>query len=594
MPTPTSPAVSVPAAPWRVLAAPAALVLATLVLAACGGSSSDTRTAEDPGFATTAAAPAAATTPDEPTSTLDANRLAHQATFGPTEALVREMAAKGRKKWVAEQMGLQGASLSRYSSGGFEDVNQYTGSGEYCDGRGDTCWRDNYSAYPLLKDFYRNATTMPDQLRQRVAFALQQIVVVSDHEVNGTYGLRRYHNAVIDAAFGQYRDLLRKVILSPVMGDYLNNVNNDRDAPNENFARELMQLFSIGLCELNVDGTLKGGACTPTYDNKTVREMAYAMTGWTYPAGGATSWGCWPKGTHCRFYAGDMVPVPDLHDQEERHLLSGVTVPAGSSAPAALDQVLDSLMSHPNVGPFVARHLIQHLVMSNPKPEYVARVAQAFNAGRYDDFGSGTKGDLAATVAAVLLDAEARRTTVERTDAALRPPALLFTGVVRALQGSTDGSQFSWWGDLLGQRVLSPPSVFSFFQPDYAVPGSALGLVGPAFGIHNAGTAIDRMQFLNCAILWGGCGNNMNVNLDGFRVQYEADGTPTDRRASPKTLADEKLVDRLSILAYGQTLPADERGAIVDALNVDWTLPIERVRQAAWLVFASPRYQMVH
>ncbi len=118
--------------------------------------------------------------------------------------------------------------------------------------------------------------------------------MVNNFDVEGTYGLRNYHNMLLDNAFGNYRQVLKKVTLSPVMGDFLNNVNNDKDAPNENYARELLQLFSIGTCELNADGTLKGGACTATYSNDTVRAYAYALTGWTYPAGGATAWGCWP------------------------------------------------------------------------------------------------------------------------------------------------------------------------------------------------------------------------------------------------------------------------------------------------------------
>ena len=180
-------------------------------------------------------------------------------------------------------------SSSALTSGGTGAVHQFAqSSGEFCDGRGDNCWRDWSSSTPLLWDFYRNAVSEPDQLRQRVGWALQQILVVSNLEVFGTYGLRNYNNALLNQAFGNYRDVLRSVALSPVMGDYLNNVNNDKAAPNENFARELLQLFALGTCELNTNGTLKTGDCVPTYDNETVRNYAYALTGWTYPAGGAT------------------------------------------------------------------------------------------------------------------------------------------------------------------------------------------------------------------------------------------------------------------------------------------------------------------
>ena len=166
----------------------------------------------------------------QPTSTRDAVRLADQASFGPTETLIGEIRTKGAARWVAEQFS---APKSRYTSGGGGEVHQYTGSGEFCDGRGSNCWRDWSSSIPLVWDFYRNATEKPDQLRQRVAFALQQIVVVSNLEVEATYGLRSYHNTLLDEAFGNYRNVLKKVALSPVMGDYLNNANNDKAAPNE-------------------------------------------------------------------------------------------------------------------------------------------------------------------------------------------------------------------------------------------------------------------------------------------------------------------------------------------------------------------------
>lgn len=230
--------------PQRVVAG---TTLATLValITACGGGSG--------GGATSAPEPAPG-----PVSTRDAVRLADQASFGPTEALVTTIKTQGLSSWVSAQMAL---SNSRYTSGNGGEVHQYTGTGSFCDGKGDNCWRDWNSTEPLLWDFYRNATTQPDQLRQRVAFALQQIVVVNNFEVKGTYGFRLYHNNLLDNAFGNYRQVLKKVALSPVMGGFLNNANNDKAAPNENFARELLQLFSIGTCALNLDGSLQGGAC---------------------------------------------------------------------------------------------------------------------------------------------------------------------------------------------------------------------------------------------------------------------------------------------------------------------------------------------
>jgi hypothetical protein len=525
----------------------------------------------------------------------DAVRLADQATFGPTEALLGSMRSLGPVAWVQQQMQSRG---SRYVSGGSDVVHTNVQATFHCDlpaYAGPNCWRDGFSTMPLLWDFYRNATTQPDQLRQRVAFALQQIVVVSNLEVSGTYGFRNYHNMLLDNAFGNYREVLRKVSLSPVMGDFLNNANNDRSAPNENFARELLQLFSIGTCELNADGSLRGGACTATYDNAMVRNYAYALTGWTYPRGGNATWGCWPQGLHCRYYGGDMVPAAAFHDGNTRPLLAGFSKPAGSSAASALDAVLDSLMAHPNTAPFIGRQLIQFLVSSNPSPAYVQRVAAAFNAGRFSAgsaaFGTGQRGDLAATIAAILLDTEARGDSVRSPEAGrLRDPVQAMTGALRALNGTTDGNALGWWwGEALRQHVFRPPSVFNFYPPDYPVPGTRL--VGPAFGIHNANTALERLNYLVYLLDWNGTAPEAGVpNAVGTRVNLDAFVGDAGDAA--------RLVDRLSNLAIGGPLPATQRTQVIEAVAW-WTSSTDaanwqrnRVRTAAYLVFGSPNYQV--
>jgi uncharacterized protein (DUF1800 family) len=527
-------------------------------------------------------------------SARDAWRLADQSTFGATEALVSEIRTQGRAAWIAAQMS---RSASRYTSGNGDAIHKNTSNTGFCDQAaytGPDCWRDWYSSQPLVWDFYRNATQNADQLRQRVAFALQQILVVNNLDVEGTYGLRNYHNTLLDNAFGNYRQLLKKVTLSPVMGDFLNNANNDKAAPNENFARELLQLFSIGTCELNADGTLKGGACAPTYSNETVRNYAYALTGWTYPAGGATPWGCWPTGANCQYYGGDMVPVARYHDAEARPLLMGLAKPAGSTPASALETVLDSVMTHPNTAPFIARQLIQHLVSSNPSPAYVQRVANAFVAGSYSaegrSFGAGQRGDLAATVAAILLDAEARTETPARSAGKLREPTLMFTATLRALNGRSDGEALAWWwGETLRQHVFRPPSVFNFYPPDYPVPGKP-AMVGPQFGIHNANAALERLNFLTYLLYWGGSAPAANVpGAFGTRIDttpFEADAADAGR-----------LVDRLSVLATGAVLPAGTRGRIVTAVeafnsSTSNTWQSERVKQAAYLVFATPAFQV--
>lgn len=579
--------------PWW----PAIGLVVVLALAGCGGSqpedaqvqASDKATRLSVGVSGTAA-----TTPS------DAVRLAHQASFGPSETLVAEIQAIGAAPWIEQQMALD---LSRFQRGGSDRIHSRGSQVPFCETGAQKdnpyCWRDFYSTEPLVWDFYRNAVGQPDQLRQRVAMALSHFLVVSGYEVAGTYGLRQYQNQMLALAFDNYRQLLRQVILSPVMGDYLDHVNNDRYAPNENFARELLQLFALGTCKLEADGTLKGGRCKPVYDNTMVRNYAFALTGWTYPPGGASPWGCWPQGANCQYYNGEMVEAPRLRDRRPRNLLSKVSVAAQTPATASLDLVLDSLMKHPNMAPFVARRMIQHLVASDPEPAYIARVAAAFETGRFThtdgtgqhDFGRGRKGDLAATVAAVLLDPLARNETPDATRAGhLRAPALLFTGALRAFNGHTDGEPFNWWwGNTLHQQMFMSPSVFGFYPPDYPVPGTSR--VGPEFGIHNTNGALERLNVLTWLFDWGGSEPSPDVpDALGTAVDL-SEFTPMAGSAGP-------LVDRISLLLLGRTLAKDPRKKVIDAVSF-WTSDVDsdhwrerRAATAAYLLLASPDYQV--
>ena len=587
---------------WLALAA-----LASGWLAACGGG--DDRASPDSSAAHSAsrgdngslaaAAPeqrlrALALAPGATTSTTtlrDAARLADQATFGATESLLTSIRGQGVEPWLASQFTATG---SAYTSGQNDTIHT-TAVADFCAGKGNNCWRDYYSTEPLVWDFYRNAVLRTDQLRQRVAFALAQIVVISNVEVDGTYGFRYFHNMLLGNAFGNYREVLRRTTLSPLMGDYLDHVNNNKLSPNENFGRELLQLFAIGTCRLNLDGSLESGRCLPTYDNNTVREYSFALTGWTYPAGGTSIWGCWPTGANCTYYGGDMVGKAVLSDNQARTLLGGVTVPATRTPDQALALVLDSLMAHPSMAPFIGKQLIQHLVKSNPSPAYVQRVATAFRSGRYvgltRSFGSGVNGDLTATIAAVLLDAEARTSAAPLVAEKLREPVLLMTGAIRALNGNTDGGAMGWWwGDTLRQHVFRSPSVFNYYPPNYPITNTRL--VGPAFGIYNVNTAFSRLNFLNQLLHWGGMGadssvvgsTGSNVNLTAF----EADA------ADPVL-----LVNRLSNLVTGGRMTAANKQLIVNAVAA-WTSAqsstwrTERVRTAAYLVLASPTYQVLN
>jgi uncharacterized protein (DUF1800 family) len=557
---------------------------------------------------------------DQPTTRLDASRFLHQASFGPSEDLLAEVQAKGPRKFLAEQFA---QPVSRYAYTLPENAYRdgiHTYIGDFCaqfaagTPEATNCWRDWYTTLPVQWDFFRQAVSAPDQLRQRVAWALSQIFVTSHVELSGAYGFAEYHQMLRDHALGNFRALLEKVTLSPLMGDYLDMVDNDGANPNENFARELLQLFSIGTCELNPDGTLKTGRCVATYDNAVVREYAYALSGWTYPPGGKLSWcnplcGGWKNP---RYYRGSMVPVDARHDKLARTLLAGVTAPASRTAQQGLAAVLDSLMAHPNLAPFVGRRLIQHLVTSNPTPAYVSRVSAAFNAGRYSDgafsVGSGAKGDMQATLAAILLDTEARDAAAAAAPGygRLREPVVFMAGAIRALDGVTDGERLGlWnWGSGMSQAPFNAPSVFNFYSPDFPLTG--LSLVGPEFGILSVNTTLARINFVNDLVYWwynkgqGLLPNATIPNAVGTRVDYR-------RWESLIVAATDsiKVVDRLNDLLASGRLGAAEKQAIVTAMDAwkttdTWLTDAnnlsswqrERVKTAAYLILASPQYQV--
>jgi len=602
--------------------------LALLMLSACGGgdpqsgtaasAASEAASAATAESATTAgaegeiiaratvqSATTAAVAADVPTDTLDAARLAQQASFGATNALIAEIRARGPAKWVAQQIV---TARSVYPAVGSDAIDRWTSRDvNWCDGNfthgsvaGNYCWRDYYTGTPLAWHFYKQALTGKDQLRQRVALALSQWLVVSDVEVYSAYGMREWHQMLRDRALGNYRDLLREVILSPVMGAFLNNVDNAKTDPNENFARELLQLFTIGTCQLNHDGSLVGGSCQATYDNAKVREYAYALSGWTYPVGGTTYWcptkcGTW-RNPH--YLAGRMVSVPAQHDQTTRSLLSNVTLPAVRTPEVAVERVIESLMRHPNMGPFVARRLIQHLVTSNPSPAYVDAVATAFETGSYASIGSGTRGDMAATVAAVLLRDEARnRANIGKPGyGRLREPVQLWTSVMRALDARSDGIWWAWsFGGDLGQNRFSPPSVFSYYAPDTALVGTSY--VAPAFGIENEATTLGRMSLIQFANLGA---DSAGVMIPATTTVAGSIGTSISHaRWLPVVANSAALVSQLDLLLTSGQLTTAQKTPIIEALDAInsstygsyWQT--RRLRVAAYLVMMTPQFSIV-
>jgi uncharacterized protein (DUF1800 family) len=507
----------------------------------------------------------------------DAVRLLEQATFGPNDELVAHVLAVGSQAFLDEQFA---APASSYPALPYVPAGQQA---TFCPTDPDPqCGRDYYSLFLLQNAFFQQALSANDQLRQRVAFALSQILVTSGLDVNLAYGMGGYQQLFRDNAFGNYETILTRVTLSPVMGDYLNMVNNDKPSatvqPNENYARELLQLFSIGVWMLNADGTQMrdaSGAPVPSYDQDTIEGFAHVLTGWTYPPLS----GALPRTHNPKNYLADMSPVDTNHDKGAKQLLAGTVLPAGQAIQDDLAQAIHNVFMHPNVGPFVGRQLIQKLVTGNPTPQYVARIAAVFN-----DNGLGVRGDLKAVVRAILSDPEARGAVkLDPAYGKLREPVLFMTGAARALGTQSDGVYFGQQGKGLGQNLFYPPSVFNYYPPTYLLPDTAF--VAPEFALANSSTAINRYNFAN-SLLFG--------TIAPLSTLPGAIGT-TPALAALSSIAGDPaaLLDKLDAQLLHGTMPASMRGAILTALAaVPATDLLTRAKTAVYLVVTSPQYQV--
>jgi uncharacterized protein (DUF1800 family) len=546
-----------------------------VTLAACGGGSSGS------------AAPPAPPPPPAVVgmSAADAARLLEQASFGPTPSEVSRVAALGFDGYVKEQLAMAPTGYSGFAYTPHTAPPNCKYDPTNPTGAASLCARDNYSLFQVQRQFFENALTGPDQLRQRVALALSQIFVTSGVEIYEAYGMAAYQNLLLRDAFGNYRQLIEDVTLSPVMGHYLDMANNDKPnatrgtSPNENYAREVMQLFSIGVNALNADGTLRLDAQnqpTPTYDQAVIEGMASVFTGWSYPPRPGAS----PAWTNPINFEGTMTSFPDHHDSGSKLLLDGVYAPAGQTPEQDLKLALDTVFNHPNVGPFIGRQLIQHLVTSNPSPAYVARVAAVFA-----DNGQGLRGDLAAVVRAILSDVEARGDAPSSAAAGhLREPALFITGVLRGLGAKSDGAYLVGQASAMGQPIFTPPTVFNFFPPSYQLPGTAT--FAPEFFIHNAATALARANFLQALVYGGGAPPDATViNSIGTTV----DLTPLAAAAT----SPDALVNQLSLQLMHGSLSSAAHNTIATALGALAAADtLGQARAATYLVASSFQYQV--
>ncbi len=499
------------------------------------------------------------------TTVTAATRLLDQATFGPALADIQHVQQVGVSGYLNEQFNTPPTPLPDIA----------TPPPAACVNSTVPCEES---------EWWQTVLTGPDQLRQRVAFALSELFVVSSDTVNAR-AVTPYANVLAKDAFGNFLTIMNDVSLSPAMGNYLNMLNSNKAAPgqiaNENYPRELMQLFTIGLTMLNPDGTpqLDGdGHPIPTFTELQVQAFARAYTGWTYAAPGGGPSTVFPN--QKPNYDDPMAAVENNHDISSKTLLLGTTLPAGQSAEQDLQGALTDIFNHPNVGPFVSKQLIQHLVTSTPSPAYVARVAAVFA-----NDGSGVRGNMQAVVRAILMDEEARAgdTNAAFDGGHLREPILWMTAVMRGLgYTNTDPNGFyyslSSYSNNLGERPYRSPSVFNFYPPEYVIPSTTLN--APEFGLENTASAILRLSLADSFV---------ENKISAFHVDLSATSALGQIAASNPG----NLVDTLGMLFMHGQMPAQMRSAILTQVS-GLSDPAQRVRVAAYLVITSSQYKVMH
>jgi len=531
------------------------------------------------------------------------SRFLGQATLGTNLEQIEYAKSIGMEGWLEEQFNIEPSSLLNTIWEVFYDINQF----QLENGVDPNDIAGRPWAYHFNSAWWTVNMTNEDLLRQRVALALSEIMVISNRSDldNWADGVAHYYDKLAEHAFGNFEDLLLDITLHPAMGFYLSHLNNPRSFPgenqhpDENYAREVMQLFSIGLFELNEDGTRQTdseGHFIPTYDNNDIKEFAKIFTG--LGAGGVleNEWVSEPE-----FWLWmDIIDLEEpmnmyeeYHQPGEKHLLNGYTVPAGQTGIQDIEDAVHHLFSHQNVGPFIGRLLIQRLVKSNPSPEYIARVTAAFN-----DNGQGVRGDMKAVISAILLDQEARscEAMVKPLHGMLREPIVRYTHFFRAMDNISPQNRY--WNpgyDYLedtGQYPMYSPSVFNFFSPNYQPIGgiSDNDIVAPEFELHNSRTSIGYINHVNTWTLgqmpfytWEENNPQLSYEIEGFKEMVR----------EPHVFLN--YLDK--VYTHGQLTTAT-RDIIHEAmLSLDWPWDREeereyRVKIALYLLFSSPDYSV--
>lgn len=520
-----------------------------------------------------------------------AARFLTQASFGPTMAEIERVRSLGYEGWIDDQLTKTPTLHSKYIEQIKADHNGPRADQSYdADPNSPTVGGSN-----ITTSFARAAISGEDQLRQRMAFALSQILVISRRDAtleNKPEPMANYYDIFVRHGLGNYRDILKKVAYHPCMGWYLSHVGNQKADltigrfPDENFAREVMQLFSVGLWQLNPDGTRKldnMGEPIPTYGNAEITELAKVFTGLWYDS----EWGWGSGGWAEDHFMRPMVMHAEHHDFESKTLLGGFVIPARSQSEANankdIEDALNHLFNHPNTPVFISKQLIQFLVTANPSPAYVQRVQSVFV-----DNGQGVRGDLAAVAKAILLDDEAREvrfSASNETFGKLREPVIRTMAMARAFGLGETHPGFTWWNPytlyagLSFQEPMNAPSVFNFYKPSYQAPGVIrdAGLVSPVFQIMDSYSSI---SFPN--LMWDYLGT-------GFRSGWQNHRYPMNFAEARKAAAsNESLLDHMNLLLAAGNMSARTRSVILNALATPNLSEDERILLAAYLTMMSP------
>ncbi len=547
----------------------------------------------------------------------DRIRFQEQAAFGPSTALDNELRRRGLRIWLGMQLEEPYPSANNpYPNIPLKSTDQGNvtlGCGMFPNPSPEysVCIRDHYTMYPVQKWFWKEAFYGTPQLRHRVAWALQQMWVISGVDTQQSSWMIAYHKVITENAFGNYRDLMYHMTLNPGMGNYLDMARSTKNNPNENYPREILQLFSIGLFMLNQDGTLQtdgSGNPIPTYDQKTINNLTQVFTGWSF-----CNVGCPNSAPGIVNYKDPMVLNRNNHDLTAKTLLTypgstttNIAACTGCTGTAidtyannSLNQALDNIFHHPSLAPYVSKYLIQHLVTSDPTPAYVGRISAVFNNN-----GFGVRGDMKAVVRAILLDPEARGDA--KTDpnyGKLREPVQLITNIARHFNvrgavptgGGTPAPQsdgvVNGLSSALAQNVFNAPTVFNYYPPGYIVPGAAIP--GPEFAIMTTGTSIGRANLGN-TLAFG----QVNINLPNT-----PEGTSLNLAEMQSLVAADPtsnlLLDTLNKRMMHGTMSPEMRSTVMTAVNaVTMSNPptsaqtLARARQAIYLVATSSQYQI--